>query len=237
MRALRLLVTRPEPDAQRTAAALRTLGHDVLVMPMLRVETLADVNLGRGPWVGVVMTSANAARAIAAHQQFATVRALPAFVVGERTREVAQAAGFTDVISADGDTPALGQLVAARVSPSGPLLYLAGEQRTGDLEQMLQARGFGLHIAVIYRAMAVSELSRAAKTALAAGELDGILHFSKRSAEALVSSAKAAGILIQVMALRHYCLSPQVAAALAGHAADVVAAPHPSEQALLDLIG
>ena len=38
---MRLLVTRPEPDAARTAEALRARGHEVLVAPLLRVETIA----------------------------------------------------------------------------------------------------------------------------------------------------------------------------------------------------
>ena len=37
---MRLLVTRPEPDATRTAETLRARGHDVLVAPLL--ATLDD---------------------------------------------------------------------------------------------------------------------------------------------------------------------------------------------------
>jgi len=63
---LRLLLTRPEPDAARTAAALRAAGHEVLTAPMLRIEPVA-ADLGAGPWEAVLITSANAARAVAAH--------------------------------------------------------------------------------------------------------------------------------------------------------------------------
>ena len=41
MTALRLLVTRPEPDATRTADELRAKGHDVMVAPMLNFEPTA----------------------------------------------------------------------------------------------------------------------------------------------------------------------------------------------------
>ena len=52
----------------------------------------------------VVLTSANAARAVAAHPRPArSSSALPAFAVGRRTAEAARAVGFRDVHSADGD--------------------------------------------------------------------------------------------------------------------------------------
>ena len=64
---MRLLVTRPEPDNERTAAELRARGHEVMLAPMLRVEPVIDADLGTGPWAAVLITSANGARAIAPH--------------------------------------------------------------------------------------------------------------------------------------------------------------------------
>ena len=61
---VRLLLTRPEPDAQRTAAALRAHGHDVVVAPLLRIEPAADAQIGAGPWAAILITSANAAHAV-----------------------------------------------------------------------------------------------------------------------------------------------------------------------------
>ena len=54
---MRLLVTRPEPDAARTAALLRARGHEVVLAPLLRIELL-DFELPDEPWSAVVMTSA-----------------------------------------------------------------------------------------------------------------------------------------------------------------------------------
>ena len=38
---MRLLVTRPEPDAARTAASLRARGHDVALAPLLSAQAVA----------------------------------------------------------------------------------------------------------------------------------------------------------------------------------------------------
>jgi uroporphyrinogen-III synthase len=107
---MRLLVTRPEPDASRTAQTLRARGHEVLVAPLFETQVIAaDI---KGPYGAVLVTSANAARAISRHPRFASVRALPAFVVGNRTAEVARDAGFTSVESADGSLAELVDLVS-----------------------------------------------------------------------------------------------------------------------------
>src|SRR3954452_2213574 len=84
---MRLLVTRPEPDATRTAQTLRGRGHEVLLAPLLSTQTV-DAEFA-GPYGAILMTSANAARAIAAHGRARELRALPAYVVGNRTADAA----------------------------------------------------------------------------------------------------------------------------------------------------
>jgi len=118
-------------------------------------------------------------------------------VVGERTGETAATAGFADITSADGNAAALARLVVARVLPaSAPLLYLAGEQRAGDLEAALRFDGYDVRTVVVYRAVASTELSPGVRAALIAGEVDGMLHFSQRSAEAFVAAAPPPGLSI-----------------------------------------
>ena len=101
-----------------------------------------DREFPNGPYGAVVMTSANAARAIARHPQRDQLTALPAFTVGRHTAEAARAAGFGDVRSADGDKNDLVALLRDRLGGGRmPLLYLAGEDRAGDLAGMRRAGG------------------------------------------------------------------------------------------------
>jgi uroporphyrinogen-III synthase len=233
---VRLLLTRPEPDAQRTAAALRAQGHDVVAAPLLRIEPVADAKIGEGPWAAILITSANAAHAIVAHASVTPLRALPVFAVGRRSAEAMAAAGFADVTSADGDVGDLGRVVAMRMPPAAPLLYLAGEDRSGDLAGDLRARGFAVEITIIYRAVAATGLPPAAADALANG-IDGVLHFSRRSAEAYVDAARAAGLLASALKPVHFCLSAQIAEPLAqARAADIRIAERPNEAVLIALI-
>jgi uroporphyrinogen-III synthase len=233
---VRLLLTRPEPDAQRTAAALHAQGHDVIVAPLLRIEPAPEAQIGAGPWAAILITSANAAHAAAAHPRVAPLRALPVFAVGRRSADAMTAAGFADVTSADGNVSDLSRLVAARMPPAAPLLYLAGEDRSGDLAGDLYTRGFAVETVIIYRAIATTGLPPALADALASG-IDGVLHFSRRSAEAYVDVARATGTVAQALKPVHFCLSAQVAEplALAG-AADIRVAERPNEDVLLALI-
>jgi uroporphyrinogen-III synthase len=111
---VRLLVTRPEPECERTAALLRGRGHEVLLMPLLRIEPARHVELGAGPWAAVLFTSANAVRAVAAHRRFSELADLPVYTVGRRTQAAAAAVGFTSIMSADGDVNALVRLIASK---------------------------------------------------------------------------------------------------------------------------
>jgi len=233
---VRLLLTRPELDAERTAAALRARGHAVVVAPLLRIETLQDAEIGRGPWAAVLVTSANAVPAIAQHGRFEELRLLRAFAVGERSAQALRAAGFTDVSSADGKVDDLVRVVARRIKPGEQLLYLAGADRSGDLAAALRVQNLVVRTVVVYRAVAAETLPAEAAEALSAG-VDGVLHFSRRTAATYVGAARGAGLLIAALNPVHYCLSAQVAEPLAqAGAVDIRIAPRPAEADLIDLI-
>jgi uroporphyrinogen-III synthase len=236
---VRLLVTRPEPECERTAALLRSRGHEVLVLPLLRIEAVADAELGAGPWAAALFTSANAVRAIAAHRRFGELAGLPAYVVGARTEAAAAVAGFSPVVSADGDVDDLARLIASKL-PVGhlPLLYLAGEERAGDLAAALRALGRHVDTAIVYRAAMVTELTPAVRAALAAGKIDAVLHYSARTAAAFVAAVTTAGVRDLSIRIKHLCLSAQVAAPLAAAGAKTIeVAGAPNEPALFERIG
>jgi len=233
--AVRVLVTRPEPDGERTAAKLRARGCEVLLAPLLRVEFLDRAELGRGPWAAVAITSANAAHAIARHPRRRELISLPAFTVGRRTAEAARASGFTAVTSADGNEADLARLIGARHAT--PILYLAGEDRARDLAADVAGSDVTVETVVVYRAAEAARIPAAAEAALRSGAVDGVMHFSPRSAQIYVNGATAAGILDGALAPFHYCLSQAAAAPLAAAGATRIAvAAKPDEASLVDLV-
>jgi uroporphyrinogen-III synthase len=234
---VRVLVTRPEPDASRTAQALRRRGHEVLIAPLLRIEPVA-AEIGPGPWAGVIVTSANAARALGALPSLRALLDLPVIAVGDRSTEASRAAGFGNVSSAGGNEDDL--VAAARTRFSGaflPLLYVTGEHQAGDVAGKLAPFGINVRTAVVYRAVAAETLEARARQALAERRLDGVLHYSRRSATTFLLCASSANLTAEARAPTHYCLSAEIAAPLVeAGAGDVRIAPRPDETALLDLI-
>ena len=235
---MRLLVTRPQEDGERTAAALRARGHAVMLAPLLRIEPLA-ARFGPGPFAAVLTTSANAAHAVASHSRLADLRSVPLYTVGKRSAEAARAVGFAITHSADGDAHELVGIVARELTGvSSPLLYLAGEDRSVDLAGKLGRHGLRVRTAVVYRAAAAQRFPPQTEQAIAAGGLDGVLHYSRRSVDAFLRCADAAGLSERALTLAQFCLSPQVAVPLAAAGAtDVRIAPRPDEAALLELLG
>src|SRR3974377_563402 len=134
---MRLLVTRPDPDGERTAGALRGQGPKGLRAPLLRMEIVPS-EWPDQDYAAVVLTSANAVRAIQAHSQRSKLARFPVFTVGPRTSEAARKAGFPEAQSANGDKDDLAKLLRTRFGLNDlPILYLAGEDRAGELEPVL----------------------------------------------------------------------------------------------------
>src|SRR5215467_11024752 len=109
---MRVVVTRPQADAERTAGVLRARGHEVLLAPLMKVENVAADLAGR--WAGVIVTSANAPAAADANPGSKALFALPAFAVGERSADAARRAGFKDVTASAGDVGDLVRTLIAR---------------------------------------------------------------------------------------------------------------------------
>ena len=233
-----ILVTRPRPDGEATATALRARGFDALLAPMLRFEPVAFHDDGDVKYGGVVVTSANALRAIETRLQDSPLLKLPLFAVGEHTAQAARAAGFSKVISADSDAAGLRDCILASVKTkalkkTSPLLYLAGADLARDLPGELGERGFTVITQTTYRMVAVAHFPEETREAFAADAVEAVLHYSRRSARAFIEAVRAAGVEISALSLPQYCLSAGIATVLrdAG-AAQVIVASSPDESAL-----
>lgn len=235
-----VLVTRPAPDNDATADALRGRGFEPLLAPMLTFRALRfQIEEGR-EFRGLILTSANAMRAFAASPQLARVQGLPVFAVGERTAEAARATGFRDVRSADGDASALRELILAKSSEkrgAAPLLYLAATDVSRNLGVELGLHGINVATVAVYRMMRMDDFAEPVRAAFAHEAIEAVLHYSQRSALAFIRAAQRAGLEISALALPQLCLSEPIAATLreAG-ASRLTVAKAPTETDLLDAL-
>jgi len=237
-----VLVTRPQPDDEATAAGLRARGFEVLQAPMLRFEPVTFSDDEDMRYGAVIVTSANALRGLAPHLAASRLLKLPLFAVGENTAAAARSIGFENVISAKGDAIGLRDLVLASVKAkelkkTSPLLYLAGADLARDLAGELGERGFTVVTQTTYRMSPVPSLPRETCEAFVANRIEAVLHYSRRSARAFLDAARTGGVEISALAIPQCCISAAVASVVrdAG-AAQVMVAASPDENALFEAL-
>jgi len=225
----RVWITRARPGAEATAARLSAFGFDPLIDPLLEVRDL--------PWppdlAGVGALAFTSRNGVAAFARASRERSLPVFAVGDATADVAAEAGFTHVESARGDVADLAALIVER-RPAGAVLHPAAAEPAGDLVSPLLRAGIEARSVAVYETVARAP---DAATLDALDDLAAVLLHSPKAARALAAVLEARPAPV----LRALCLSPAVAAPLAGLVADgrlgaVAAAPRPRETALFDLL-
>jgi uroporphyrinogen-III synthase len=232
---MRLLVTRPREDADALAEALRALGAEPVLAPVMTIEPARDVQIDLTGVQALLFTSANGVRAFAAASN---VRDLPVLAVGDATARAAKEAGFAKIDSAGGDTNDLATLAARNLDPkAGALLHPAGRDVAGPLKEMLETKGFEVRRQTFYRAAFARTLPAQARRAIGEGSIDGVLFFSPRTARSFVTLLREAALSDALQDAYAYCLS----AAVAEIARDVQwknvrVAAKPTQAALLDLI-
>jgi uroporphyrinogen-III synthase len=237
-----VLVTRPQPDDEATAAGLQAKGFEVLRAPMLRFEPVAFQDDLDARYGAVIVTSANALRGIEPHLAGHRLLKLPLYAVGEHTAAAARRIGFSQVIPANGDASALRDLMLASVKAkelkkASTLLYLAGADLARDLAGELGERGFTVVTSTTYRMNPVSSLPREVCDAFAANGIEAVLHYSRRSARAFLEAARTAGVEISALAIPQCCISAAVALVVrdAG-ATQVMVAAAPDENSLFEAL-
>jgi uroporphyrinogen-III synthase len=221
-------ITRAEPAASASAARLRALGHIPLVLPLLEVRPVTTEVPDLTGIGALAFTSANGVRIFA---QLSETRTLPVFAVGAACAQAARAAGFRQVLSADGDVAALAAGIASRAEEfRGPVLHPAATEPAGDLAGALAQAGVQARTLPIYETVPVTPPAAALDQALKA---EAALLYSPKAARQLAVLMRGR----QAPALRALCLSKAVAKPLArARIGPRAFAPVPLESTLLNLI-
>lgn len=224
----RIWITRAQPAAESTAARVRALGHESFVAPLLAVRPVEGVELDLEGVCALAFTSANGVRAFV---EATPERGLRVFAVGAATAQAVRAAGFKNVLSADGDVVALAEGIAARKRDlKGCVLHPGAAEPAGDLVGALEAHGIEARRLVLYDT-GPTELTQGERALLP--QVDAVLLHSPKAAEVLA-------VLLNADPqphLRALCLSTAVMKPLARTKLSAkVFAPFPLEAALLNLI-
>jgi len=228
---MRVLVTRPRPDADATAAELIALGHEPVVAPLLEVTFDTDAGLDMSAVQAILITSANGARALASATDR---RDLPVFAVGAASAATARQCGFARTESADGNVEALAALVIARLAPNnGLLVHVAGTVTAGDLSGILTGSGFDVRRRVLYRADPVTTLPEETEKQLREDTLDAVLFYSPRTAAQFARLVRAGGLAGACKRIVALALSDAVAEKLVSLGfSDIIVSETPDQDSL-----
>jgi uroporphyrinogen-III synthase len=232
---MRMLVTRPEPDASDTAARLRALDLEPVLCPLLEFEPLpTSLPAGKG-FAAMALTSANALRALEARGALQSYVGLKTYTVGDRTADHARGYGIGEVQSAGGTMADLAELLA-HAKLEGPVFYPAAREQSGDLAKSLAPYGVMVITAPVYAMRQISALPMNVREALLDGEIGAALFYSRRTAETFVKLAGSGlGRDVQTR-LGMLCISETVAEPLVdAHFVRISLADYPSEEAMMAL--
>ncbi len=232
---VRMLVTRPEPDASETAARLAALDIQTTICPLLAFETLATSLPDARGFAALALTSGNALRALEARRALTPFLGLKVFAVGDKTAQLARSSGFAEVESAGGGLADLAELLA-HSKPAGPVFYPTGRDQSGDLAKSLAPYGVMVIAAQVYAMNRVAALPAGVVADLDSGAVGAALFYSRRTAEAFATlAAPRLGAGTQ-RRLGMLCLSEAVAEPLIdAHFVRIGLADYPSEEAMMGL--
>jgi uroporphyrinogen-III synthase len=211
-RPMRLLVTRPEPDALKLSGVLEELGLEATVEPLLSVSFAGADAIELEGAQALIATSRNALRALKASPALAEARAMPLFAVGRATAAEGRALGFETVVTGAGTAAELvGHIVSALDPAAGLVVHLAGDTLAVDLQAELEAHGFRVVQPVVYRMLPAQTLSGETVEQLGMGEIDGVILMSPRTAAVYATLIRKHGLSATIRPLPHFCLSQAVA--------------------------
>jgi len=232
---MRLLLTRAEGDSLHLAERLRALGHTAVEAPLFEIEYSDNAPPALDGVQALLVTSANGVLGFARSRP---ERDIPVFAVGARTAAAAREAGFKTVRSADGDATKLAEKTALWADPErGALLHATAPSGENTLAALLAPAGFTVKTAIVYRSVPALRLPDAAKTALRANALDGVLLLSPGTASTFAALVQRAGLESACGRLAFFCISAATVAALGRLPRGRIAvAARPALEAVLELL-
>ncbi|MBL4907170.1 MAG: uroporphyrinogen-III synthase [Sneathiella sp.] len=229
---MKLLITRPVESSEKLARRLASMGHDVVLCPLLHIEFREAGPLPLNGVQAFIVTSANGIEGLIKRTGN---RDLPLYAVGEKTAEAAKEAGFKNVLSADGDVDTLTALITkSAVKSDGDLLHVGGARLAGDLKVKLEHSGFSYRREILYDAVDETDFQKDAIRALEDETLDGVVLFSPHTAKIFATIIEHKGLSPHLKGVTAWCLSNNVAVEIADLPfKESFIAPSPTEASLL----
>ena len=234
---MRLLVTRPEPDASALAEELRALGHEAAVQPLLEFRVL---DFDPAPLIAadaLIFTSGNSIRALRERPGFGY--SSQSGFLRRRRNGTPRARGR--VLRTIAATAATAEELTAKILAAATkglrLLHVTGEHQAFDLAAALSREGLSIGTLRVYGMEPRRALDSRIAGEVKAGEIGGVILMSPRTAEVFVALCRQHGLFDHTKSLHYFCLASTIADRLRPlEPVHVHVAPRPNRAALLALL-
>jgi uroporphyrinogen-III synthase len=217
---MKLLIIRPQPGNDASAARAKAAGFDPVQLPFFEVRPRDWQAVDPADHDALLITSSNAVRH--AGPQLGGLAGLPVHAVGKVSAQASKAARL--IIASSGSRGVAEALEAAQAAGHKRLLWLAGEDRIA----IAAPPGMYIDERIVYASETIA-LPETTKAAIAACPLVA-LH-SPRAAKSFAAYVDAVGLRRETFVLAAF--SPAIATAAGTGWGGVATAAHPQDAALL----
>ena len=209
---MHILLTRPLEDSKELIIKLKSLGHNVSHMPVIKVNKLEFKSLDFSEYSGIIFTSSNSVKFLNTKN---IDKSIKCFCVGVSTEKNALKKGFQNVYAAEGNVENLKEIIIQNINnKSSKLLYVSGKTITSNLHKQLASEDYLVERVVNYNVEHVEEFDKNFIDKLKNSIPEIIFVYSENSAKSLLKIIKKYDLVDYLMNTNLMCLGEKTSVVL-----------------------
>ena len=205
---MHIVITRPKEDSAQLIKILKSQGHLVTHMPVIKIEKLKTEKINLENYKAVIFTSSNAIRFMNIEKFDLKIKC---FCEGNKTETTSRYAGFINTYSSEGTVDSLIELIKRTLdTKSGKLLYLSSEFISKDLDKDLIRSGYSVERISNYTSLPLEQIDDSTLNLFKKNPPDVFFIYSTKSAKSLFNLINKYSLLNVVTQSNLMCISEKV---------------------------
>lgn len=232
----KIILLKSKDGADDYADCIINAGHNCFFEPVLTVDYLKpDVTAitDKNP---LIFTSAHGVESLV---RCYDGRQNPVYAVGDVTAKAAKGAGFTDIMSADGNAEDLAQILLQKLDKTGvyPPFYICAQEISFDLGGFLLKNGINVQEIIGYNTNTAVKLSIELLKMLDNREIKAVMIFSAKGGQAFADLIEQYGRDNKLRGVMALCIAPSVVKSVSVLPFEkILIAQTPNRHGMMDLL-
>jgi uroporphyrinogen-III synthase len=205
----KILLTRSNKLSPKILKLIQEKNHQTITFPLFKVERLLNFPLTNTNLQAILITSSNAAFALA---KLKINKDILVLAVGEKTLQEVKKLGYGNSFCANNSSKSLLVLAKSKLSKNkGLIVYLSGEIITLNLAEKLSKEGFTAKKIAVYTTIEAKELSKEVIEEIKEKNICQVWIYSKNSFYIFYKLLKRHNLLECLGEIKILCLSKKIA--------------------------